>query len=183
MAHFFNRLTSAPFNSLFVGGGLFIHYFLSLGDNVKYLDSPARITQTDKTSPAISSANNLRRSSILVILSPDIPTMTSPRCNPASLAGLLSIIRETKIPPLSANSFMRIVRSGKSMFWPRNPIVDRRTLPCLINCPATKCAVLTPTANAIPCAGRMIAVFSPTTRALESTKGPPELPGLRAASV
>src|SRR5438477_7489119 len=39
------------------------------------------------------------------------------------------------------------------------------------------------TAKQIPCAGRMTAVLTPTTRPRESTSGPPELPGLSAASV
>ena len=38
-------------------------------------------------------------------------------------------------------------------------------------------------AKQIPCAGRMVAVFTPTTRPAESTSGPPELPGFSAASV
>jgi hypothetical protein len=47
----------------------------------------------------------------------------------------------------------------------------------------TNFAVLMPMAKHIPCAGRMVAVFTPTTRPAESTSGPPELPGLSAASV
>ena len=35
----------------------------------------------------------------------------------------------------------------------------------------------------MPCAGRMTAVFTPITVPAESTSGPPELPGLSAASV
>jgi hypothetical protein len=38
-------------------------------------------------------------------------------------------------------------------------------------------------AKEIPWAGRIIAVFTPTTSPRELTKGPPELPGLSAASV
>ncbi len=44
-------------------------------------------------------------------------------------------------------------------------------------------AVLTGMAKQRPWAGRMTAVLMPTTWPRESTRGPPELPGLRAASV
>jgi hypothetical protein len=47
----------------------------------------------------------------------------------------------------------------------------------------TRWAVLTGTAKQIPCAPLMIAVLIPTTSPRESTSGPPELPGLSAASV
>ena len=49
--------------------------------------------------------------------------------------------------------------------------------------PATKLAVLIAIAKQIPCAGRIIAVLTPMTRPRASTSGPPELPGLSAASV
>ena len=39
------------------------------------------------------------------------------------------------------------------------------------------------TAKQIPWAGRMTAVLTPTTRPRESTSGPPEFPGFKAASV
>ena len=44
-------------------------------------------------------------------------------------------------------------------------------------------AVLMEIAKQRPCAGRIVAVFTPMTSPLELTSGPPELPGLRAASV
>src|ERR1700709_2723023 len=47
----------------------------------------------------------------------------------------------------------------------------------------TNCAVLLATAKQIPCAPLMIAVLMPITSADDDTKGPPELPGLSAASV
>ena len=49
--------------------------------------------------------------------------------------------------------------------------------------PATCIAVLLEIAKAMPCAGLMTAVFTPMTCAAVFTSGPPELPGLRAASV
>src|SRR6266550_2639241 len=49
--------------------------------------------------------------------------------------------------------------------------------------PVTTLAVLIPTAKQIPWAGRITAVFTPITRPRPSTRGPPELPGFKAASV
>jgi hypothetical protein len=43
--------------------------------------------------------------------------------------------------------------------------------------------VLEATAKQIPCAPAMIAVLMPMTSPADDTSGPPELPGLRAASV
>ncbi len=48
---------------------------------------------------------------------------------------------------------------------------------------STNCAVLLATAKQIPCAPEMIAVLMPITSADDDTSGPPELPGLSAASV
>ena len=44
-------------------------------------------------------------------------------------------------------------------------------------------AVLIAIAKQMPCAREMIAVLTPMTAPRESTSGPPELPGLSAASV
>ncbi len=55
--------------------------------------------------------------------------------------------------------------------------------PSLISHPATKCAVLLAIAKQMPCAGRMTAVFTPITSPALFRSGPPELPGLSAASV
>ena len=54
--------------------------------------------------------------------------------------------------------------------------------PAILNA-ATNSAVLLAMAKQIPCAGRMIAVFTPMTSPRELTSGPPELPGFNAASV
>ena len=48
---------------------------------------------------------------------------------------------------------------------------------------STNCAVLLATAKQMPCAPLMIAVLMPITSARDDTSGPPELPGLSAASV
>ena len=48
---------------------------------------------------------------------------------------------------------------------------------------STYCAVLLATAKQMPCAPMMTAVLMPITSPREDTSGPPELPGLSAASV
>ncbi len=48
---------------------------------------------------------------------------------------------------------------------------------------ATNSTVLAEIEKQMPCAAAMIAVLMPTTSPAEVTSGPPELPGLRAASV
>ena len=45
--------------------------------------------------------------------------------------------------------------------------------------PATNLAVLLAIAKQMPCAGRIIAVFTPTTSPAELTSGPPELPWIQ----
>ena len=55
--------------------------------------------------------------------------------------------------------------------------------PSLISRGATNRAVLLATAKHSPCAGRIMAVLTPMTSPRDVTSGPPELPGLSAASV
>ena len=59
----------------------------------------------------------------------------------------------------------------------------RRTRPWRTSSPSTKLAVLAATAKQMPCAPMITAVLMPTTSPREDTNGPPELPGLSAASV
>ena len=63
------------------------------------------------------------------------------------------------------------------------PIKARRTRPCRTSSPSTKFAVFAATAKQMPCAPMITAVLMPTTSPCEDTSGPPELPGLSAASV
>ena len=55
--------------------------------------------------------------------------------------------------------------------------------PLWMSLPATHSAVWLGIAKHSPWAGRMMAVLTPMTRPCESTSGPPELPGFKAASV
>ena len=52
-----------------------------------------------------------------------------------------------------------------------------------ISCVDDALAVLLAMAKQRPCAGRIIAVLTPMTSPRDLTSGPPELPGLSAASV
>ena len=63
------------------------------------------------------------------------------------------------------------------------PSLARRTRPCCSTWVSTCWAVLEATEKQMPCAPMMTAVLTPITSARELTSGPPELPGLRAASV
>src|SRR2546426_943105 len=75
------------------------------------------------------------------------------------------------------------VGDSSGTFCPLTPMKPRLILPSLMRRPATNLAVLMPMAKQIPCAGRITAVLTPMTSPREFTKGPPELPGLSAASV
>ena len=66
---------------------------------------------------------------------------------------------------------------------PPTPSQPRRTRPWRISVLATRSADDAAMANEMPCAEAITAVFTPITRPCESTSGPPELPGLSAASV
>ena len=74
-------------------------------------------------------------------------------------------------------------RRGIGVCWAATPMKARRTRPWRTNSPSTKLAVLAATAKQMPCAPMITAVFTPTTSPCEDTSGPPELPGLSAASV
>ena len=63
------------------------------------------------------------------------------------------------------------------------PMKARRTRPCRTSSPSTKFAVFEAIAKQMPWVPRMIAVLMPITSPREDTSGPPELPGLSAASV
>ena len=75
------------------------------------------------------------------------------------------------------------MRRGIPVVAAATPMKARLTLPCRAISPATKWAVLEATAKQMPCAPAMTAVLTPMTSPAEETSGPPELPGLSAASV
>ena len=60
---------------------------------------------------------------------------------------------------------------------------ERRIRPSRISRPTTNCAVFAAIAKHSPCAPEMTAVLTPITSPRELTSGPPEFPGLSAASV
>ena len=74
-------------------------------------------------------------------------------------------------------------RRGNAVCAAAMPIKARRTRPWRTSSPSTKFAVFDAMAKQMPCAPMMMAVLMPTTSPCEDTSGPPELPGLSAASV
>src|SRR2546422_959377 len=109
--------------------------------------------------------------------------MMSPCLRPARSAGLPDSTPVTSTPLFASSPCARTARRNSGTCWPATPMRPRRIRPCAISCPATNFAVFMATAKQIPWAGRMTAVLTPTTRPRESTSGPPELPGFKAASV
>ena len=94
--------------------------------------------------------------------------------------------------PQPSRTHRRLPRRRRSFFASRRgngtlcatiPICARRTRPCRMISLTTKTAVLLAMAKQIPCALLIIAVLMPTTSPVVATSGPPELPGLSAASV
>ena len=66
------------------------------------------------------------------------------------------------------------------------PMPGAGTCPSRMSCGTTWLTMSTGIAKPMPAFdpdGEMMAVLTPTTRPLESSSGPPELPGLTAASV
>ena len=86
-------------------------------------------------------------------------------------------------PVAAARAWARTTLRGKGAVCPPKPSQPRRIRPSLISRPATNWAVWMGIAKQIPWAGRITAVFTPTTSPRDETRGPPELPGFRAASV
>ena len=74
-------------------------------------------------------------------------------------------------------------RRGSGTVWPATPMKARRTRPWRTISLTTWLAVLLATAKQMPWAPAITAVLMPITSPREETSGPPELPGLRAASV
>ena len=75
------------------------------------------------------------------------------------------------------------MRRGSGTVSAAMPIWARRTLPWAMNSDTANTAVLDDTAKQMPWARWIIAVLMPTTSPAVDTSGPPELPGLSAASV
>ena len=75
------------------------------------------------------------------------------------------------------------MRRGIGTCSPTMPMRPRRTRPCARIWLSTCSTVLDATEKQMPCANGIIAVLMPITSPEEETSGPPELPGLSAASV
>ena len=75
------------------------------------------------------------------------------------------------------------MRRGIEVCCAEMPMKARRTRPWRTSSPSTNLAVFAATAKQMPCAPWITAVFTPITSPCDETSGPPELPGLSAASV
>ena len=114
---------------------------------------------------------------------PCTPTIQSPARSPAPAAAEPATTSCTRASPLLPASRARGPAPRRAQCPADTPRLARRTRPWRISSMATHCAVLMATANARPCAEGIAAVFTPITRPALSSSGPPELPGLSAASV
>src|SRR5579859_343132 len=110
------------------------------------------------------------------------PTTTSPFCS-TLLAGPRSSKPVTSTPLVCSRPRRRASSLCSGRFWPAMPSHPRRTRPLRISSATTHFAVSIGTLKLIPCAPRMMAVLTPTTRPRESHSGPPLLPGLSATSL
>src|ERR1022692_2699559 len=111
---------------------------------------------------------------------PSTSMMMSPGRRPAASAGLPLMTSTTSRPLL--RPIRAAHRGGIGRETPATPRCARRTLPSRTRAPMMRSVVaLTGTARPRPTPAS--AVLMPTTRPAESASAPPELPGLRAASV
>ncbi len=145
--------------------------------------SVCRITVNWHRAPTCASVSRRCRSSTPATGFSSSATITSPSRNPARRAGLRSSSPTTTTPLSFGNPKNRTTRRCTGTVCAETPIQLRRIRPSRSNRLATNFAVLIPIAKQIPCAGRIVAVFTPITAPDEFTNGPPEFPGFNAASV
>ena len=103
--------------------------------------------------------------------------------SPATSAGPSGSQPVIMAPNALSISAARACRRGTATVCAATPMKARRTRPCWMISLSTNCAVLLATAKQMPCAPAITAVLMPITSPREDTSGPPELPGLSAASV
>mmetsp|Transcript_20262 Transcript_20262/g.68549 ORF Transcript_20262/g.68549 Transcript_20262/m.68549 type:complete len:373 (-) Transcript_20262:418-1536(-) len=114
---------------------------------------------------------------------PSMASSTSPCRTPARAAGPAGTTLTACTAVGGSNKCARWKRRETGKSWQPSPRKERRTCPWASSSDTTHCAVADGTEKERFCAPWMIAVLMPTTREAESTSGPPELPGLIAASV
>ncbi len=122
------------------------------------------------------------------IFVPLMATMMSPSWRSAFAAGLPGFTAGS-VPPLFETSAPastvrpRACLSCRSMGWYRNPIHGRASASPRSACSMIGRAMSIGIAKPMPLESVATAVFTPTTEPDASASGPPELPGLIAASV
>src|SRR2546426_913228 len=142
-----------------------------------------RSTVSTLPAPMRSPVSKRCRSSMPFTGCPANRTIRSPACTPARLAGPPFSTDSTRTARALSSSKCRARRRASGRLAPARPRKPRRTLPSFRSCSTTHFTVSIAVAKQMPCAPGMIAVLTPITSPCESTSGPPELPGLSAASV
>ena len=157
-----------------------------LARGAKAISTVSSPRTTEKTVLLPSGTRPRRRSSAgicsqvsAVTGSPSTATTRSPAFTPALRAGLPSSVPETTTPFVASNAMLRSKsRSG----WKRKPNQAQPALPSVRSAGSTSRMVGEGIVKAW--SPKMIPrALRPTTRPAVSTSGPPELPGLIAASV
>jgi hypothetical protein len=162
--------------------------------------APGSLRQTSRSSavPGRLVPISLITSSTTSMRRPPIETITSPARRPADSAGLPGVTLETTAGSSGNRASAAATagsgeprsrsRSAPSICTPRNP---RETVPCSMSCPTTFSTIDIGMASPIPANCPLptvlprpvaIAVFMPITSPRMSASGPPEFPGLIAAS-
>src|SRR6266700_3745235 len=155
----------------------------STGLKLNWISDDRRKTVSSQCRPIQVESSRRCKSSIPLMGAPSIAIKRSPISTPARAAGLIRTISRTCTALRLVNPKCRTTRVAIGTVAPDTPIYARLTRPWAKICPMTHFAVLIPVAKQIACAWGIIAVFTPITRPLESPRGPPESPGLSAASV
>src|SRR5262245_10302757 len=155
----------------------------STGVSSKARRRPSRSTWMVTALPMRLWSSSRIRSSTPVTGVPSRRTARSCDRRPARSAGPPGCTAVGSAPERLSIPAASACRRGAGAVWAATPIWARRTRPCRTISPSTCCAVLLATAKQMPCAPMMTAVLMPITSPRDDTSGPPELPGLSAASV
>src|SRR4051794_1189192 len=164
-----------------IDGGWIGGHVSSVGTTVSSSRRPPRTTAIRTSRPMSSATIRRWRSSTPDTEAPSTATIRSSERRPARSAGLLRTTSTTSTASVASPAAER-ARGGSGRGPPAMPSHERRTRPSVISAPTMRrVAVLIGTARPRPTPAT--AVLTPTTSPRPGTSAPPELPGLRAASV
>jgi hypothetical protein len=154
----------------------------STGTTVRCSTTPPRSSARVVARPIRSALSSRISASAPSTGTPSTDSTRSPASTPAWAAGppgSTSLTRIARAPAPVASARRR----GSGTVSAAMPIWARRTRPWAMNSDTANTAVLDATAKQMPWARLIMAVLMPTTSPALETSGPPELPGLSAASV